>query len=247
MTTRGNLYLSDDARGCLDGGDATGDATRPRAALATTRSVRVSIALSLLLAATACGSRASSADAGTSYDAFVFGSGPIVDPGDAPSQGPASAKVVVVEFADFECPASAYEEPMIKRMMHDYSGRVRFVFKEFPLTSIHPYAEAAAEAALAANAQGQFWPYHDLLFANQSALEQSDLDSYASSLGLDMSEFDGALNLGIYAAAVAEDEAQGNSLRVSETPTFFVNDDKLPGTVSYSTLQSAIVQQLDSN
>ena len=124
---------------------------------------------------------------------------------------------------------------------------MRFVFKEFPLNSIHPYAEAAAEAALAANAQGQFWPYHNLLFANQTALERSDLDSYASSLGLDMPEFDAALNQGTYAAAVAADVAQGESLHVHATPTFFVNDTKLVGAVAYSTLKSVIDQQLDSN
>ncbi len=169
------------------------------------------------------------------------------DAGDSPSEGPASAKVVVTEFGDFECPYCGGEEPVVEQMLSDYSGRIRFVFKEFPLTSIHPYAELAAEAALAANAQGKFWPYHDMLYANQSALARSDLDAYASALGLNMNEFDTALDKGTYAAAVAADVAQGTSLGVNATPTFFVNEVEVVGAVPYSTLESVINQQLGSN
>jgi protein-disulfide isomerase len=200
--------------------------------------MRVPIALAFLLLAVASGSCASRTT-GSVTDAGVT-----VDAGDSPSQGPASAKVVVIEFGDFECPYCGAEEPIVEQMLSDYSGRIRFVFKEFPLTSIHPYAELAAQAALAANAQGKFWPYHDLLYANQSALARSDLDSYASSLGLDMTEFDAALDNGTYASAVAADVAQGTSLGVDATPTFFVNGVEVVGAVPYSTLQGVINQQL---
>ena len=168
----------------------------------------------------------------------------VVDIGDSPSQGPASAKVVVVEFGDFECPYCGEEEPVVTQMLSDYAGRIRFVFKEFPLASIHPYAELAAEAALAANAQGKFWPYHDALYANQSALGRSDLDTYASQLGLDLTKFDAALDDGTYVAAVAADVTEGTALGVDGTPTFFINGIAVVGAVPYSDLQSVIDAQL---
>jgi len=167
-----------------------------------------------------------------------------VDAGNAPSQGPALAPVTVVEFGDFECPYCGQEEPVVTQMLSDYAGRIRFVFKEFPLSSIHPDAELAAEAALAANAQGQFWPYHNMLYANQSALARSNLDAYASTLGLDMTAFDAALDEGTYEAAVAADVAQGRSLGVTGTPTFFVNGIAVVGAAPYSQLQTVIDQQI---
>jgi len=167
-----------------------------------------------------------------------------VDASGAPSQGPASAKVVVIEFGDFECPYCGEEEPIVTQMLSDYSGRIRFVFEEFPLNAIHPYAELAAEAALAANAQGHFWPYHDALYANQSALGRSDLDAYASTLGLNMSEFDAALDNHTFQPAVAADLALGASVGVDGTPTFFVNGIPVVGAVPYSELQTVINREL---
>jgi protein-disulfide isomerase len=170
-----------------------------------------------------------------------------VDPGNAPSQGPASAKVVVVEFGDFECPYCGEAEPAVARVLSDYAGRIRFVFKEFPLTAIHPHAELAAEAALAANAQGKFWPFHDALYANQSALVRADLDGYASALALDVTMFDAALDHGSFRAAVAADMAQGTSVGVFGTPTFFINGIAVYGAVSYATLHAVIAEQLAAN
>jgi protein-disulfide isomerase len=170
-----------------------------------------------------------------------------VDSGHAPSQGPASAKVVVTEFGDFECPYCGEEEPTVARMLSDYAGQIRFVFKEFPLTAIHPHAELAAEAALAANAQGRFWPFHDTLYANQSALERADLDGYASVLALDLTMFDAALDEGSFKGAVEADLAQGKSVGVKGTPTFFVNGIALVGAVPYATLQRVIDEQLAAN
>jgi protein-disulfide isomerase len=196
-----------------------------------------------LLAVTACSSSASSTPAVTpDLDAAVT-----VDPGDAPSQGPATAKVVVIEFGDFECPYCGQEEPIVEQMLSDYAGRIRFVFKEFPLAAIHPYAELAAEAALAANAQGQFWPYHDTLYAHQTALARADLDTYATTLGLDLTQFDAALDQGTFASAVAADIAQGQSVGVNGTPTFFINGVAVVGAVPYSELQSVIDEELAAN
>jgi len=170
-----------------------------------------------------------------------------VDPGDSPSQGPESAKVVVIEFGDFECPYCGEEEPIVTQMLSDYAGLIRFVFKEFPLTTIHPYAELAAQAALAANAQGMFWPFHDTLYAHQSALARDDLDAYAAMLGLNLTQFEAALDQGSFSGAVAADIAQGLSVGVSKTPTFFVNGIAVVGAVPYADLESVIDQQLAAN
>lgn len=170
--------------------------------------------------------------------------GQTVTIGSAPTDGPASARVTFVEFGDFECPYCGAEEPVVQKLRSDYAGRIRFVFKEFPLSSIHPFAELAAEAALAANAQGTFWPFHDALYAHQGALARSDLDGYATSLGLNRTAFDAALDQGTYASAVAADVAQGTSLGVGGTPTFFVNEIEIVGAVPYATIQSVIDQQL---
>ncbi len=194
----------------------------------------------VFVAAVACSS--TSTTGGPSPDAAI-----VVDPGDAPSQGPTSARVVVIEFGDFECPACGQEEPVVSQMLSDYAGRIRFVFKEFPLSSIHPYAELAAEAALAANAQGKFWPYHDMLYANQTALTRTDLDQYATAVRLDLTTFDAALDQGSFKSAVAADVAQGDMVGVDATPTFFVNGIAVVGSVPYSQLKSVIDQQLASS
>jgi protein-disulfide isomerase len=203
--------------------------------------MRVVVA-AVCVAAAACASCSSS----TSGSGAGTGTRVTIDVGNAPSQGPASAPVTVVEFGDFECPYCGQEEPVVTQMLSDYAGRIRFVFEEFPLSSLHPYAELAAEAALAANAQGKFWPFHDTLYAHQSALARSDLDGYASTLGLDMTTFDAALDDGTYAGAVAADVKLGTGVGVNATPTFFVNGIAVVGAVPYSELQSVIDQELAS-
>lgn len=169
-----------------------------------------------------------------------------VDPGDSPSLGPASARVVLIEFGDFECPYCGEEEPVVSQILANYAGRIRFVFKEFPLTTIHPHAELAAEAALAANAQGKFWPFHDTLYANQTALARSNLDAYASALGLNVTAFDAALDDGTFKGAVAADVSEGTSVGVQGTPTFFVDGLPVMGAVSYAQLAQVVDQELAS-
>jgi protein-disulfide isomerase len=153
--------------------------------------------------------------------------------------------VTLVEFGDFECPYCGEEEPVLKQLGSAYASDLRLVFKEFPL-SIHPDAERAAEAALAANAQGKFWPYHDTLYANQDALTESDLVSYATDLALDVSTFQTAIAQGTYEPAVQADVAQGESLGVAGTPTFFVNGRVAVGALPYATLAAAVDQELDA-
>src|SRR5918999_3078019 len=101
-------------------------------------------------------------------------------------RGPASAEVTLVEYGDFECPYTRRARPVARRLGREFGDRLLFVFRNFPLTRIHPHAQAAAEAAEAASAQGRYWEMHDLLFDNQRHLEGEDFRRYAQQLGLDL-------------------------------------------------------------
>jgi protein-disulfide isomerase len=169
----------------------------------------------------------------------------VVEVGDSPSIGPEDAKVVVVEFGDFQCPACGKEAATVKSLRDAYQDRVRFVFKQFPL-SFHQYAQLAAEASLAANAQGQFWEYSDTLFAHQANLARVDLESHARQLTLDMTAFTVALDEHRFADAVAADASQGTRLGVRATPTFFVNGHGEAGAASYQRLSELIEAELSN-
>jgi protein-disulfide isomerase len=146
----------------------------------------------------------------------------LVADGDRPSFGPADAKVVVVEFSDFQCPYCRGAAQTVNAIQLRFARQVRFVFRQFPLP-FHAEAHLAAEAALAANAQGKFWPFHDALFANQKALGRRDLEAYASAIGLDLDAFRRSLDEHRYAPVIAEDIAIGSQVHVSGTPTLFIN------------------------
>ena len=137
--------------------------------------------------------------------------------------GPETARVVVVEYGDFECPYCGRAYPIIKRLQSRLGDRLRFVFRHFPLTHKHPLAQQAAEAAEAADAQGQFWGMHDLLFEHQDALEEGDLYAYAGVLGLDTGRFERELVGRVHAKRVDRDVRSGQHNSVSGTPTFFIN------------------------
>jgi protein-disulfide isomerase len=199
--------------------------------------------LALALSATsllACSSSSSDLGAGT----FAAASDRVaVTVGDSPALGPADAKVTLVEFGDFQCPYCGDEEPVMRQLRTAYDGRVRFVFKQFPL-SFHEYAQLASEAALAANAQGQFWPYHDSLYDHQPDLARADLETYAEGLGLDMTKFGAALDAHTFADAVAADFAEGEALGVPGTPAFFINGRLGAGAMSYQSLAGVIDEEL---
>jgi protein-disulfide isomerase len=146
----------------------------------------------------------------------------LVAEGNRPAFGPAEAKVVLVEFSDFQCPYCKGAAESIREVENRFSSQVRFVFRQFPLP-FHPNAQLAAEAALAAHAQGKFWAFHDLLFTHQQALTRRDLERYAATIGLDMDLFRRNLDEHRYASDVAEDIGIGNQVHVSGTPTLFVN------------------------
>ena len=139
------------------------------------------------------------------------------------SRGPDHAAVTVVEFGDFECPNCKQAAPAVKLLLERFDERVRFVFRNFPLTEVHPHAMLAAQAAEAASAQGKFWEMHDLLFENQTHLKAQHLHSYAERLGLDMARYTAEMDDEIYLQRVREHMESARKSGVRGTPTFFVN------------------------
>src|SRR5215471_17828975 len=134
-------------------------------------------------------------------------------------RGPANAKVTLVEYGDFECPFCARAEPVLREVQRRFGDAVRLVFRHNPRAFDHAHAPLAAEAAEAAAEQGKFWEMHDVLFAHQSALGETDLVRYAEQLGLDVTTFRTALRERTHRARVREDEASGVRNHVIATPT----------------------------
>ncbi len=158
---------------------------------------------------------------------------------DSPQRGPSDAWVTVVEFADFECPFCRSEKAVAEDVESVYAGDLRFVFKHFPLTSIHPHAQAAAIAASCAGDQGKFWEMHDLLF--EGALDDAALLADAEQVpGLDVPAWQACITTPDPANRVAEDVALATSLGIGGTPTFVVNGVEIVGAVPESELRSAI-------
>ncbi len=158
---------------------------------------------------------------------------------DDPSFGPTDAAVTIVEFGDFQCPACGSLH-LVLELVKEANPDVRFVFRQFPLTRIHEFAQKASEASLAAGAQGKFWEYHDLLFENQSQLTRDDLITHAGTLGLDVSRFTSELDEAVYRSAVSDDQTDGNILGVRGTPTLLINGVQYQDQYSVHGLQAAI-------
>ncbi len=204
------------------------------------------------------GSAAAVPTAAPSYltmDQFLQSQPVQMDVADAPTKGPADAKVTVIEFSDFECPyCDKFVTQTLPKILADYGDKILFAFRNYPLpASMHPYAEKAAEAGECANDQGAFWQFHDLLFQNQSALTaliQADetngvnqvvdkMKEYATTLGLDATQFNSCLDNGTDAAKVTSDsQAMTDALTkagVSSfgTPSFFINGRFVSGAYPY--------------
>jgi protein-disulfide isomerase len=154
--------------------------------------------------------------------------------------GPETAVVTLLEYGDYQCPYCGQAYPIIKELLDRVGRQVRFVFRNFPLSTIHPHAESAAEAAEAAGAQGQFWAMHALLYQNQEALDGEDLVRYASALGLDESSFVRELTRHVHAARIREDFMGGVRSGVNGTPTFFINEGRHDGPFSLDSLLGAV-------
>lgn len=138
-------------------------------------------------------------------------------------QGPDGARVTLVEYGDYECPHCGRAYPIVKRVQEKMGDKLRFVFRNFPLTRAHPHALHAAEAAEVAAAQGKFWEMHDLLYENQNALDDESLIAYAAGIGLDAEKFREDLQNDTFEERVREDFMGGVESGVNGTPTFFIN------------------------
>jgi len=183
-----------------------------------------------------------------------------VSPDDDPSWGPTDAPVTIIEFSDFQCPyCSRFFSQTYPQIKQQYEGKIRFVYRDFPLASIHPWAETAAEAAGCANDQGKFWEYHDSIFQNQAAITQTyqtaaqsgdtaaglaavveGFKTTATGLGLDATAFGQCLDSSKYAGEIEKDYQAGLSYGVQGTPAFYVNGLLVSGAQPLSVFQSAI-------
>jgi len=152
--------------------------------------------------------------------------------------GKADSKVVLIEYGDYQCPGCASINPAIEKMIEEYKDKIKFIFRNFPLTSSHPNAKAAAGVAEAAGLQGNFWEMHTKLYANQSAWsnasgqERTDVFSgYANSLNLELSKFLSDLSSSEVSQKISFDQTLGKESGVDATPTFFINGSVVDGSV----------------
>ncbi|HLY11327.1 MAG TPA: thioredoxin domain-containing protein [Planctomycetota bacterium] len=156
------------------------------------------------------------------------------------AQGPASAAVTLVEYGDYECPHCGAAYPVVKKIQKKLGLKLRFVFRNFPLNTMHPHAEHAAETAEAAAAQNTFWEMHDWIFEHQDTLEDPDLFGAVKTLGLDTAKFLADMKSPAFLARVKEDFQSGVRSGVNGTPTFFINGVRHDGAPSYEDLLAAL-------
>lgn len=165
--------------------------------------------------------------------------------GDVPSFGPKDAAVTVVEFSDFECPYCSRAAKVTEALREKYGDKIRFVFRQFPL-SFHRNAMGAARASLAAHEQGKFWEYHDRLFENTKQLDVDSLKKHAKEAGLNLGPFTAALDGDKYEDAVKRDIELGNEVAVKGTPTLFVNGKRVSNPTDLAVVSQAIDEALKS-
>lgn len=154
--------------------------------------------------------------------------------------GDAHAKLTLLEYGDYECPACVQAEPLMQHLVSTHRTRLRLIFRHFPLLEVHPNAELAAEAAEAAAAQGQFWPMHHLLFAQAHHLTPAALTGYAQSLGLDMNRFKAEMTDHIYTQRIQEHRRAGVRSGLRATPAFFLNGKAVDVSLGFEKLDEAV-------
>ena len=160
-------------------------------------------------------------------------------------QGPAKAPLTLVEYGDYQCPYCGAAYPVVKQLQVALGKKLRFVFRNFPLTQAHEYALIAAEAAEAAALQGKFWEMHDLLFERQRILQPGILPAWAKEVGLDLEQFGAAIREEGIAKRIKEDRTSGIRSGVNGTPTFFINGRRHDDAPDYDSLAIALKQQLE--
>jgi protein-disulfide isomerase len=164
---------------------------------------------------------------------------------DDPVFGPADAPITIIEFSDYECPyCRSWQAEVLPRLIETYPDQVRLVYRDFPLTSIHPNAAPAAAAANCAQEQDAYWDFHDKLFSMELGLSDKAYQQYASDLGLDAEAFSDCLESGRYADEVQADLEYAAQLGVRSTPTFFINGIALVGAQPFELFQEVIDKEL---
>jgi protein-disulfide isomerase len=159
--------------------------------------------------------------------------------------GAKDAKVTIVEFSDFQCPACGAAYPIVKQVLASYTkDQIRFVFRNFPLTSVHQYALGAAMAAEAAGEQGKYWEYYSLLYENQQSLDRASLISYATRLNLDINKFKTDMDSKSNKDIVMSDVSDGEKVGIAATPTFFINGVKHEGVLTFDQFKTIIDSEL---
>jgi protein-disulfide isomerase len=160
-----------------------------------------------------------------------------------PSRGPKDAPITIVEFSEYQCPFCARVNPTLKGLEQKYAGKIRIVYKDFPLQN-HAQAPKAAEAAHCAGEQGKYWELHDRLFANQQQLQVPQLKQHAGAIGLNQAAFDQCLDSGKHAAIVKEDVDYGGRMGVASTPTLYINGRLVTGAQPPAIFESIIDEEL---
>jgi protein-disulfide isomerase len=160
------------------------------------------------------------------------------------AQGPNTAPVTLVEYGDYECPYCGQAYPIIKDIQENLRGKLRFVFRNFPVTQVHPHAQHAAEAAESAGSQNKFWEMHDCLYEHQEKLDDNHLRQYALELGIDVTRFDDEMARHVHVSRVREDFMSGIDSGVNGTPTFYINGIRYDDSWDEETLLAAIKQTL---
>jgi len=158
--------------------------------------------------------------------------------------GGAKAPVTIIEFSDYQCPFCKRAEDVVSQVMKTYGDKVRLVYRNYPLP-MHPNARPASEAAQCANAQGKFWPYHEKLFANQTALSEDKLKAYAQEVGLDGQKFAECLAQKSFKAAIDQDITDASKVGVNGTPAFFINGRMLSGAQPFEKFKEVIDEELE--
>jgi protein-disulfide isomerase len=164
---------------------------------------------------------------------------------DDPVLGPEDAAITIIEFSDYECPyCRSWQADVLPRLLETYPDKVRIVYRDFPLSSIHPNAAPAAAAANCANEQDAYWEYHDRLFSMELGLGNQAYQQYASDLGLDAVSFAECLESGRYVEEVQADFDYAAELGVRSTPTFFINGIAVVGAQPFELFQEVIEKEL---
>lgn len=159
-------------------------------------------------------------------------------------QGSKKALITMVQYGDYECPACGQAFPIIKLIQKHFGAKLRFVFRNFPLTEAHPYAEVAAETAEFAAIHNKFWEMHDLIYMNQEQLRLPTLFQLCNELQLSEDKLKDALENGLFRAKIKTDFLGGVYSGVNGTPAFFINGEKYDGSYDYENLLESIERHL---